>query len=632
MGSGLTEKLEALVQGANGATEPEFKLALSRLSSELKQRFSKGSPDSFEFVSGAVRALVRIRGIAHAEMRMACFWDSGAYLFSNGYDSQVLECAVHLSHLAKQTGNKNWLRKAHTLHGVACAHLGDSGEAVLQYSRALELARETGDSRGEALTLTNLGTSLNYAGLYREAIPCFIHVISLARQSPDDCRIYEAAAMCNLAQSYLNLGEYRDGFQTICISLQKSEEPLDAFSAFGRVVREFTFVQLALELGKLGAAREHSQSCQKYAQLSGTKRSIFVAGVSWGLCEIHGGDVSKGLALLEDLLRDSGEAGTPEHAAALKALVAGYDHASRPEQALDRLKLLLKTIRESRESGLLALVSLQSELQARLPVVSERTDLQTFTEREAHLRVQVAEREVINSRIEMLERLAVTSDLKEEASGEHGYRVGRLASLFASDLKWSNESCRTIDLAARLHDIGKIAVPDRILLNSEELKEAERHFMSAHAVIGAELLAKSNIPQLRMAEEIARFHHEWWNGQGYPSKLVGKRIPIHARIVALADVFDALTHGRPFSKPWPMDRAIEDIRSRKGTQFDPDLTEVFIALIERLRVEHDDLDEYLGRAGRNSPFLQARNKIRLMLADERENEKKATVEGTETRH
>ena len=148
----------------------------------------------------------------------------------------------------------------------------------------------------------------------------------------------------------------------------------------------------------------------------------------------------------------------------------------------------------------------------------------------------------------------------------------------------------------------------------------------------SKLLSKSNIPLLRVAEEIARFHHEWWNGQGYPSKLAGKRIPIHARIVALADVFDALTHGRPFSKPWPMDRAIEEIRSRKGTQFDPDLTEVFIALIERLRVEHDDLDEYLGRAGRSSPFLQARNKIRLMLADERENERNATVEGNETRH
>ncbi len=165
-----------------------------------------------------------------------------------------------------------------------------------------------------------------------------------------------------------------------------------------------------------------------------------------------------------------------------------------------------------------------------------------------------------------------------------------------------------------------------------ELKDAERHFISAHTTIGAELLSKSNVPQLKIAEEIARFHHEWWNGEGYPTKLAGKRIPIHARIVALADVFDALTHGRPFSKPWPMDQAIEEIQKHRGTQFDPELTDVFLKLIDRLRKQHADLDEYLGRAGRNSPFLQARNKIRLMLAEERENEKKATVEGNETRH
>jgi len=177
-----------------------------------------------------------------------------------------------------------------------------------------------------------------------------------------------------------------------------------------------------------------------------------------------------------------------------------------------------------------------------------------------------------------------------------------------------------------------MAVPDRILLNANQLADTERHFICAHTAIGAELLAGSHQTHLRLAEEIARYHHEWWNGEGYPTKLKGKRIPIHARIVALADVFDALTHGRPFANPWPMDQAIEEIRNRRGTQFDPELTDVFLALIERLRAEHDDLDEYLGRAGRNSPFLQARNKIRLMLAEERENEKKAVVEGNETRH
>jgi putative two-component system response regulator len=232
----------------------------------------------------------------------------------------------------------------------------------------------------------------------------------------------------------------------------------------------------------------------------------------------------------------------------------------------------------------------------------------------------------------MLKRLSVTADLREEASGEHGYRVGRLASAMAESLGWNSDECLAIDLAARLHDLGKIGMPDHVLLKSQELREAERRLMRGHTIIGAELLARSNIPQLRMAEEIALYHHEWWDGSGYPKKRAGKRIPIHARIVALADVFDALTHGRPYAEPWPMDRAIEEIRNRRGTQFDPDLTDRFLVLVEELRAKHRNLDEFLGKAGRNSPFLQARRKIKLMLEEEREHERRATVPGNETRH
>lgn len=629
MGSALTEQLESLVQDTRNSSAPEFKVALSRLATELKQRFSNGSPSSFDFVTTAVRALSKIKGTAHAEIRMSCLFDSGAFLFANRYDAEALDCARQLNQLAKQAGNKFWLRKAYMLQGIAFSHIGDLGEAVLQYTKALEMAREAGEPQGEVAVLSNLGTTLNYAGLYREAIPCLSRAIVLAKEGFPS---YEASALCNIAQSYLHLGEYELGLKTILECLERSDEPTDAFSALARSVREMTLVQLALELGKLQLARNHSKLCFQYSQRSGTKRGQFLADLSRGLCEIHGGDVDKGLTILEKALEASGQEGTAEYVEALRALVRGYDYAARPEEALVAMNSLLKTIRESRAKSIAALVSFDPKTGSFFTVASEASDLQEFRAREAQLRAQVAEREVINSRVEMFERLAVAADLKEEASGEHGYRVGKIASLVAFDLKWDKEACYALELASRLHDLGKIAVPDRILLSSQTLKDAERHFISAHTLIGAELLAKSNIPQLRMAEEIARCHHEWWNGEGYPAKLAGKRIPIHARIVALADVFDALTHGRPFSSPWPMDRAIEEIRSRKGTQFDPELTDIFLDLIQRLRAEHADLDEYLGRAGRNSPFLQARRKIRLMLAEEREHEKMATVEGNETRH
>jgi putative two-component system response regulator len=133
--------------------------------------------------------------------------------------------------------------------------------------------------------------------------------------------------------------------------------------------------------------------------------------------------------------------------------------------------------------------------------------------------------------------------------------------------------------------------------------------MRTHTTVGAELLSKSNITHMQMAEEIARYHHEWWDGSGYPGNLSGSAIPIAARITALADVFDALTHVRPYKVAWPMDAALDEIARLKGRQFDPQLTDLFIVLVGRLRQDHIDLNAYLGEAANSSPFLQARTRI-----------------------
>ena len=166
----------------------------------------------------------------------------------------------------------------------------------------------------------------------------------------------------------------------------------------------------------------------------------------------------------------------------------------------------------------------------------------------------------------MLECLAITADIREDQSGEHGYRVGRLSSMLVMKLGWDQEACRVLDLCARLHDIGKIGVPDRILLSPEKLEAAERHFISAHTLLGSEILSKGGVSQLRVAEDVARCHHEWWDGTGYPRGLSGVRIPIHARVNAVVDVFDALTHGRPYAEPWTIQCALNEIEARSGTQ------------------------------------------------------------------
>ena len=637
MSSSHLEKIETLLLSKTAAQEPEFKMALGRLSVEIGDRIKTGSPSSVDFFFAVLRALARIRGSAHADVRMTCLNDSAWFLYAQGHSSEALAGVELLERLANQTKDKAWIRRAENLGGMVEADLGNVAGAVIRYSNALTLAIELKDIVGELAVLGNLGTALNYGGLYREAIPCFERVSSLLRidsvaeavsHATPHAREMAPAAFTNLAQSYHSLEQFEKGFAAISHSLAISREPADATTAGNRVIREFTFVQLALALGKVDQARTHSQLCDLYAVKAG-RRGQHLSDIARGLCEVYGGDVSAGLALLESVLSSSGD-GNVFRTNALTALVRAYEQANRPERALECMHELLEHIKSAREKGILALVSLPAKTDSISQLLPDSDDLRALKCKEAQLRAKVAENDAVNSRIEMLERLAVAADLREEASGEHGYRVGKLSSLVAEQLDWSRDACFSFDLAARLHDIGKIGMPDRILLNSAQLKDAERHFMATHTVIGAELLGKSNIPQLRMAEAIARSHHEWWNGAGYPNKLAGKRIPVHARIVAICDVFDALTHGRPYAEPWPIDKALEEIRIRRGTQFDPELTDLFLTVVKRLRDEHVDLDAYLGKASQDSPFLQARHKIKLMLTREREEVAKAADLEAET--
>lgn len=608
------EPLDEMVQGARAPSDREIKLALSRLNGDLRHRREKGSPSSRELFATSLRSLRQIRGSMHADLRMECLNQCAQYFYANGPVSDALRAATELRRVSQFVQNKEWLRISENLCGVLQADLGNVPDAVAHHCRAVELARELQNLFAEISYRINLGVTLNYAGLYREAIPCFKSAERLSRDSSATSRL-AATAAANLAQSYLALDELREGFDAITAALSESHPPENSASALARTVREWTFVQLALELGKFGEARRHTSLCREFANQSGCLRSTILSDGASGLCEIYFGSIDKGLATLEGAFERT-ENNSALRTDALTILVKAYDKAGRPADALNCLRKLLDHIKAARERSLFALLSTPYDLSNDF-VHTEHTDLRALHFREAKLRAQVAERELLSSQIEMLERLAVTADLKEESSGQHGYRVGRLAYLLGTAQGWNRNACYSIEMAARLHDIGKIAVPDRILFASEDLQEAQRELMCAHTIFGAELLSKSNQTQLRLAQQIAYQHHEWWNGQGYPLRLSGKRISLPARIVALADVFDALTHGRPYAEPWSVERALQDIRSRAGTQFDPKLTDMFVSLISRLQTEHGDLDAMLGGGASSTPFFQAREKIRRLLSAER---------------
>jgi response regulator RpfG family c-di-GMP phosphodiesterase len=172
--------------------------------------------------------------------------------------------------------------------------------------------------------------------------------------------------------------------------------------------------------------------------------------------------------------------------------------------------------------------------------------------------------------IEIVDRLSLAADYKDAELGAHTRRVGAYSEAIARHMGLPEELCDDIRLASPMHDIGKVAIPDSVLLKAGPLTEAEFAVMQTHTVIGSQILSESKSCLLRLAAEIAEHHHEYWNGMGYPNRASGRDIPLSARIVAVADTFDALTTIRPYKEAWSSEQAVEYIVGRSGEQFDPD--------------------------------------------------------------
>jgi HD-GYP domain-containing protein (c-di-GMP phosphodiesterase class II) len=182
---------------------------------------------------------------------------------------------------------------------------------------------------------------------------------------------------------------------------------------------------------------------------------------------------------------------------------------------------------------------------------------------------------VVESQHEVLDRLAAASEYRDDETGQHTQRVGELAARIARMMGHDDERIATIRRAAALHDLGKIGVPDGILLKEGRLTQEELEVMRQHTIMGAHILEGGHCAVVSVAARIARSHHERWNGTGYPDQLSGERIPIEARITSVADVFDAIRSKRPYRDAFALEVCLEEIRRGAGTQFDPSVVKAF---------------------------------------------------------
>ncbi|HWI74187.1 MAG TPA: HD domain-containing phosphohydrolase [Baekduia sp.] len=216
--------------------------------------------------------------------------------------------------------------------------------------------------------------------------------------------------------------------------------------------------------------------------------------------------------------------------------------------------------------------------------LTERRERHRVSRHNAALEQAVRERtaELHETQLEVVRRLARAAEWRDENTGAHVERIGLLSERLALAVGFSAGEAETLRHAAVLHDVGKIGVPDRVLLKPGKLDAEEWAIMKTHAAIGASMLSGSPSPLVQLGEEIARTHHERWDGSGYPNGLRGEEIPLVGRIVAICDVFDALRSRRPYKQPWSLEEALAEITAQRGRHFDPRLVDLFVPLAQEL--------------------------------------------------
>ena len=221
---------------------------------------------------------------------------------------------------------------------------------------------------------------------------------------------------------------------------------------------------------------------------------------------------------------------------------------------------------------------LKRDLDKRNGELKELMETVRIQNHELSNRVRLKTKDLRQSRLSIIAKLARVAEFRDKETGGHIYRIGRSSVLVSRSYGLSDEACEDIFHASLLHDVGKVGIPDSILLKSGPLNAEERAIMQTHTLIGSDILNGEEGRLLKSAMEVARFHHERWDGRGYPEARSGESIPIVARICSIVDVFDALLSKRPYKEAWPADAALELIRKESGAAFDPLVVQAFLAV------------------------------------------------------
>jgi len=532
----------------------------------------------------AARALARVHGFKNLERR-ACNVLSTVYLDSANFE-QACKCLERTMVLARELGDPFLQSVAYSTTGALLKEMGCYVDALAMIDRSLSI--DTPTREGEHVRFTSAGNGLFCAHRLRneEAALRYMTVAASAAENPLIDAVSRAAFEYNRA---IYLLSHDDG--------ETAEMLIDAAIARGTDVRN-TRVEILLSTAA-ALCDWASRVPEREVAARKTLRELYHRSRQ---THLYHDDVLR--ALMQVYSRATSREDTEVGVAYAKELVeytTSVKHAKFYRQMSDH-GVAVRTSPSS-AGDVLEPIAFDPLANARRwlaadPIASpppaedgdranrgqdirKHDELTAIHDDLATMRTAALKSSIRTVAYDMAENWALAAEFFDDQTGQHCFRVGRLAGMLAAELGMDAEYCVRIEHAARLHDIGKITVNELILLKPGPLDPGELTAMRAHAEVGGFLLQHADDPTLKMAAVIARHHHEWWNGAGYPHNLTGERIPLEARICALADVYDALTNARPYKRAWPHRATIEQMVCETGVHFDPKLMQPFLRVLER---------------------------------------------------
>ena len=585
---------------------------VTQLGNDLSKLLKSPNDEDFLLVVQAARLIAFSRQPEPVAVCIRILLDVAAAHTPRGRTHEAISLAERALDLATDNGLKPELRRACNFYSVMSTDVGIPARGVEYALRSAALADELGDQVSVASSFGNMTAALYAMGLYRETISVALRVIKRFKSHPG-CANSVAVARGNMASAALALQHYALGADSAREACEAMGLPRDAQGILNRVATESTWLKSAIGMKDDLVVQARLTMIRGLSDAFQSPRLRLNRSLAEAAYEIYSGDLTVAVAKLLDLLKHS-KALPGLYRDNLVLLVRAYEKGHDHAGAILYLGELVEFLGKSQVAAIRGkLEVIRERIQTPMPGKDDaRAVIMAIQKLPGSQRDEIEVPESLYR--EALERLAVSAELREDSFGRHAYRVGKLTGLLANSLGFGHKFSEDIELAARLHDIGKLGIPDGLLMKPGKLTDAEFTVMQRHTTIGAQILQQCSHPAFRLSEQIALHHHEKWDGTGYPKGLRGDNIPEVARIAALADVYDALTHARAYKHAWTHAEAVLEIERTSGTHFEPRMVTAFIKLVDHLRRSHGDrFDDVLAEGGKHSTFIQARDKMHEML-------------------